>query len=60
MIGEALRVQKGEVRLGKGGVPGHCGNGWGVGFASSAWELLGALPALVGNNRLHIEGLDVS
>ena len=41
MIGEALCVQKGEVRLGKGGEPGHCGNGWGVGFASSAWELLG-------------------
>ena len=34
-------LQKGEVRLGKGGEPGHCGNGWGVGFASSAWELLG-------------------
>ena len=32
---------EGEVRLGKGGVPGHCGNGWGVGFASSAWEILG-------------------
>ena len=41
MIGEALCVQKGEVRLGKGGVPGNCGNGWGDDFASSAWELLG-------------------
>ena len=34
---------EGGVEIGEdwGGVPGHCRNGWGVGFASSAWELLG-------------------
>ena len=41
MIGEALCVQKGEVRLGKGGVPGNCGNGYnGREVPKLSWNLI--------------------
>ena len=41
MIGVVLCVKNGEERWGKGGGLGHCRKGWGVGFTSSGWLLLG-------------------
>ena len=41
VIGVVLCVKNGEEKWGKGGVLGHGGKGWGVGFTSSGWLLLG-------------------
>ena len=41
MIGVVLCVKNGEERWGKGKVLGHGRKGWGVGFTSSGWLLLG-------------------